>query len=921
MMKVSQKNSGVSIVKSLASYTLLPGFWSRFVGLTPRFGLLAYLMATIFESIKLLPKGHHFSNASLIQTYRIRDVLGAAANNLQGGFKNSDQYIVFGAVLIGVILLLLQFVFLFAMIMTKSAEAAIPFFGMFVTAEPQIDIAHLMLDRVFGIPKFFNSCFDPAINAQAICADYRTSATFPNPFQRALQELFRFYSMGILIVASFVILYFIFAMIIETANTGVPFGSRFQSVFTPLRLVMAVLLLLPLANGYNTGQWIVLLSAKWGSALATNSWLLFNNRVGNNPMGMEPQQLVGVPKVGDIDSTLNFLYLAQVCKASYMLGVEDVNPKTDPPSGVAIAAYLVKGGGSLGGSVSQQLTNATTFANALTFAGQGDVQIVFGEKNAVHTDYSGQVKPYCGILLMPSLSKNVPGITDLYDIYFKNIKDMWFHTDMLPYGRRMACALKFDAMTECRPPATAPPAPPAATSYTIAESQFYITMRQTTQASFTNQMKAQILTMRTTVNPQTTMDPKTLKRGWGGGGLWFNKVMQFNGAMVDALAATPTPIKYPMIMEHMAAKKRQASPNIPKKDIFSPEMPQGDKVQPIDKVMSEFGGNGGENMSVLSVLHSTYKQIQDTEATSKPKTGNTDNPVQNLVKLLFGQSGIFDFRANSEVFPLAKLAMLGRDMINKTITMLGAKALIQGAGGIIGADLGPMGDVIKNFGPGIGSFATIGLSMGILLYYVLPLMPFIYFFFAVGRWVKSIFEAMVAIPLWALAHLRLGGDGIPGPAAGQGYFLILEILLRPIFTLFGLMASIATFMALTVGLDTVFDLAVVNVGGFDMTTIASGAVDPFANSARNAMDILFYTVVYAILVYMIATSSFKLIDILPNAVMRWGGTNTASFNDQTDPIGQVERNLVYKADAMGREISGVSDNFADQMYVRDKMKP
>lgn len=920
MINVSYKNSGVSVAKSLARYTLLPGFWTRFTDLAPRFGLLAYLMAVIFESIKLLPKGHQFSNASEMHKFRIRDVMAAAANNLHGGFKNADQYIVFGALLCGIILLLLQFVFLFAMIMTKSAEAAIPFIGMFVTVDTETDIAHLMLDKVFGIPNFFNSCFDPIVKATAgaICDSYNAPVTFPDAFQSALQALFKFYSMGILIVATFVILYFIFAMIIETANTGVPFGSRFQSVFTPLRLVMAILLLLPLANGYNTGQWIVLLSAKWGSAFATNSWLLFNNRVGDNPMGMEHKQLVGVPKVTDIDSTLNFIYLAQTCKAAYMLGMEDtLNPPTDPVSGVAIAAYLVKTGSSIAVSTSQQLTTSTTFTDARNFSGQGDVQIVFGEKNAQHDNHPGQVKPYCGKIVMPALSKNVPGIVDIYNVYFKNIMDIWFTADTSAYGRRMACILRFSSNSICATPAPLT-RPWGAPDTAVAGQAFYSNMRTSVQVNYTSQMNAQIDTIRTTTNPQLVMGAEALKRGWGGAGLWFDKVMVFNGAMVDALASTPTPTQFPMLMEFVASKKRQASPNIPQKEIFSPVMPETQNGQSMDKLMTEAGlGDPTANMAIASVLSSTYGQIQDSEATTKPKITKTDKPVENFVKLLFSESGIFDFRANSEVFPLAKLAMLGRDMINKTIIMLGTKALMQGAGGIMGAELGPLGDVIRNFGPGLGAFATIGLSTGILLYYVLPLMPFIYFFFAVGRWVKSIFEAMIAVPLWALAHLRLGGDGIPGPAAGQGYFLILEILLRPIFTLFGLMASIATFVALTIGLDTVFNILVSNVGGYDMTSIAASIADPQKDSMRAPLDALFYTVVYAILVYMIATSSFKLIDILPNAVMRWGGTNTAAFNDQTDPISQVNYNMVYKADAIARDLSGQGDNFADMAKTRD----
>lgn len=135
-------------------------------------------------------------------------------------------------------------------------------------------------------------------------------------------------------------------------------------------------------------------------------------------------------------------------------------------------------------------------------------------------------------------------------------------------------------------------------------------------------------------------------------------------------------------------------------------------------------------------------------------------------------------------------------------------------------------------------------------------------------------------------------------------------------------------MAMTAALDTVFNLAVMNAGGYDMTTLSGGTPDSFMDNARDGMDALFYTVVYAMLVYMMATSSFKLIDLVPNGMMRWAGTNIASFNDRTDPIGQINYNLVYKADAMARDIDNTNrglqnaaESFADTAKTRDMLKP
>lgn len=894
----------LSATRAVAGYAFLPGIWSRLTGLIPDFGMIAYLMALVFENIRLLPHGHPMLRPDRIGTYRIRDVLAAAAQNLKGGWKNSDQYIIFGMFVLGTVTLIVQFVLLGSLIFISTAQAAgVPnFINMFITTYPQIDLAHLMMDRVFGIPEFFYSCFDPTVNAAdpTTCEGFVTSTVFPTPTQSALQALFRFYSMGMLAVAGLLIVYYIFAMLAETVNTGRPFGSRFQSIYTPVRLVIAILLLLPLAYGYNTGQYIVFWAAKWGSAFATNAWWLYNNRAGDNPLGLEPQEMIGSPKIQDIETIINFFYLANTCHAAYSLAYDK-----------EIRPYFVKSSGFGGASAAQAVGIGTTFDEARAFFDQGDVKIVFGHQNDEYTKYTGQVKPYCGAITIPSHSKEVTGITDIYNVYFSAIMNMWYNADMSAYGTRMACNLRFSGKDGCLPlPATniAWDAPDTS----VAGQNFYADTRLDRQADFTAQMQAQLDTLRTTDNRELIMDQRTMMLGWGGAGVWFNKIMSFNGALVDAMMNLPAPSKYPMIMEHVAEKKKAFEKKTEPREKYSLTTSSGGKTITLDKQLDDADlDDPSQDAEIANLLDAVYKQLQDSEATAKPRTGNTDNPVKNFVSIIFGQSGIFDFRANGEVFPLAKLAMLGREIIDKTVIMLVSGGLISGFSGLAGADAGPLGDAIGNIGATMMSFATMGIATGVMLYYVIPLLPFLYVFFAVGRWVKSVFEAMVAIPLWAMAHLRLGGEGLPGPGASQGYLLILEIFLRPIMVLFGLMMAIACFMAMTSAMDSVFNLAVANVGGFDMVSISSGGPDTLLNSARDGLDALFYTILYAMLVYAIATSSFKLIDIVPSSIMRWIGSSVSGFNDQTDIEGELDYNLVYQVDAMARDITKAGSNFDD----------
>ncbi len=151
---------------------------------------------------------------------------------------------------------------------------------------------------------------------------------------------------------------------------------------------------------------------------------------------------------------------------------------------------------------------------------------------------------------------------------------------------------------------------------------------------------------------------------------------------------------------------------------------------------------------------------------------------------------------------------------------------------------------------------------------------------------------MVGAPLWALAHLRIDGDGLPGDAAMKGIYMIFEIFLRPILIIFGLLASFVIFSAMVKVLNEIFSLVVTNLAGHDPNSTAicgrgtnSSNIAPGENVMtymRGPIDELFYTVIYAILVYMIGMSCFKLIDLIPDNILRYMGADAKTFNDSAE---------------------------------------
>jgi hypothetical protein len=283
----------------------------------------------------------------------------------------------------------------------------------------------------------------------------------------------------------------------------------------------------------------------------------------------------------------------------------------------------------------------------------------------------------------------------------------------------------------------------------------------------------------------------------------------------------------------------------------------------------------------------------------------TGNVFIDTINVVLGTQGLFDMCKNANIHPLAQLSSVGKGLVDAAIRNLGF-GLGTGVAGVLMPYIGP---ALKSASGFFMTVASIGILIGFILYYVIPFLPFLYFLFAVGGWVKGLFEAMVGVPLWALAHLRIDGQGLPGDGALNGYFLVFEIFIRPILIIFGLIASVIIFAAMVRVLNETFSLVVSNLSGFSTTNTTlcerefespAGAPTGAIDYLRGPVDEFFFTIVYAILVYMIGMACFKLIDLIPNNILRWMGAGVSTFNDQA---GEPAEGLVTKL-AIGGGIMG-----------------
>jgi len=873
--------------RSVLKYTLLPGLLPRLRNLFGAgFAHISYLMALIYSSVRLLPADHPYLNSANFGRFGIRHVIAEAANNLKFEKRYADQILIFGLILIALILLFGQFIILGLSIMNQPALAAdtpgaLGYFLDYLTIPssytdfgPQNDIAMVIMDRVFGVPDLFNSCIS---KIGLPCTDMHgrvipTPGQYPFPIHGALHALFGYYSYGMMIVGVVIILYFVTTVIGETAVTGTPFGKRFNKAWVPMRLIVFFALIIPLSSpagggaGLNSGQYLILTIAKHGSHFATNGWAQFNKILTQNSVSqtnelVSEDAMIARPHIPELGDLAQFMYVVKTCEAALSTPEEPIH------------AYVTRPGLLADGPRARDIDDFADFGEVIEFSEMGNIQIVFGHQDAEeHALHRGNVKPICGSAQLMITDVVQPGAIAIQAAYFDLIKYMYDDTQMAASARCIADKRNEAIDTNCTLP----------TEDDIIA--FYNDYQEYVEQDIRDAFEMQI-------DDADFAGPDGLKGlGWGGAAIWYNKIAEMNGAITTAILNIPQRDKYPLVTEEVLSQNRASLPFVSEADQFRPYLDLENQVQ-LDE--------GDLNVAVALYDANRFWEVHDITTTSRTQT--TGNFFTDTISFIMGTEGLFSLRDNPDINPMAQLSSMGKTMIERAVMMFGVAGLGELAqtfnkNGLVGN----IGQAVSGFGLSVGS---VSLLLGFMLYYVLPIMPFIYFIFAVSGWVKSVFEAIIAVPLWALAHIRIDGEGLPGQSAANGYFLVMEIFLRPIMIVMGLIAAILSFSAMVMVLNGIFEEVVSTAKGFDInqdiTTINLDNPSDLRASIsylNNAVDLFFYSIIYVVLVYISGVTAFKIIDLLPQSILRWMGVSVKTFQEEAgDPAGEMAGQLYKRA--------------------------
>ncbi len=153
------------------------------------------------------------------------------------------------------------------------------------------------------------------------------------------------------------------------------------------------------------------------------------------------------------------------------------------------------------------------------------------------------------------------------------------------------------------------------------------------------------------------------------------------------------------------------------------------------------------------------------------------------------------------------------------------------------------------------------LPLALMLAFYLPATPLIIWMMGVAGWFVLVIEATIAAPIWAASHAMPEGNGLIGQRAQAGYMVMLSLFLRPTLMVFGFFASMLLMIVMGMTVSLLF-----------IPFMSSMIGDTFTG----LISFIALLAILTGLIIQIAHRAYGLIHELPDKILRFiggGGEN------------------------------------------------
>jgi hypothetical protein len=645
-----------------------------------------------------------------------------------------------------------------------------------------------------------------------------------------LRHAIGLYNIGMLVIGGFLLFYHIAAMIAETAQDGVPFGQRTNKVWGPLRLVLAIILLIPVTGGLSSGQYLVVKFAEAGSTLASNGWQIISESLRSTIVKLAPPR---APNISALVTTATEIELCRQLYQSTFSSSQNINASDEMLHILNAPLTLTKiPAGSLSPEIWRYSNHVSTgfgLCGEYHFNGYRPHDLVLHKVSSDGLQLAAaelQSFAHEQTLLLISQADNAASHFAPVFLTPNAVNDIDIRADLGVMSKDFQNRV---------------------------DEEIHRTgaLAQQSAAAIIDQTAAEGWLAAASIIPRMMR----LQEGYG------ELVRHALPEAVEPLLSHPVPARQEMLQAldgqfHNEASSahliswlstyRQLGQTIAsmRQWINSTQIPQGSYMLPSGLDLRDRLNSGTD----ATMAFGMYASSIDNAALAEGLWGSGNKDGGSL--LLSSTTGF----AN----PFTALAEFGLRQYRFGLYLLG----MSGSGLMVAGATAPAILV------GLAALTLLGGGLGLV--FVVPFIPFVRFLIGALVWLLNVFEAVLAMPIVALAHLNPTGDGISGSAAKQAYRLWLALMIRPLFTLTGLVVG---FVLLEVGLG----LASASLTSF----VDDGAV---GNTGMMIIANLALVLMFDVFAYAITNAAFKGITWLPDQALRWISPFVATENRTIETI-------------------------------------
>lgn len=683
-----------------------------------------------------------------------------------------------------------------------------------VVPPPDTDISIQVIDRIFGL-------------------------VGGNPETNVLADMMTIWNGSMMFVGSLIVGYIIFSGALKTAHEGQALGQQWNSMYIPFRASMGLAATAPIVAGFSTIQLIVIWVALQGVGIADMMWSKAVDRISTNG------GFVVTPQIDqDTITVMRQLYLSATCNVAMEKYVNEskadgnsLNHNDQTIFGVTPYGSLDTSSSLKDSSALEKITNNIAppamaakslqrFIDEAKVAWNGGYGLAFGDVRGVNKDPSDtETKNLYSYNLCGGFEW---GVMDRQGATFELETATGTNFASITQGllsdrgniiieaQRNAIMAAYEDML------------PAVKRRVLDKENLDIDAFRLVAANYINHRAGEVRNIQSFMDKQgfDSFKENATKDGWALAGSYYARITHMNATANEVLKSAPSGISDEIdreVLKFVGGEIEQAE-----KDVQSViKLITPGAIQERD-ALNKINGPAGIFSPIVGKLQNLILTgVQKTGQDPLVRMQNIGHATLDAAWVMVGAWTAF------EVLPAGKAAKNKLSMLDKV----------------------PGGEIVSGLA-GVASALILPLfAVGVLLAYVLPMIPYIITLFAVLSWFTSIFIAVVAAPLWAVSHATPDGHDAFG-SGSNGYILLMSVALRPSLTILAIFGS----MAILFGIDWVFNI------GYQ-AAFAGGQLNSVVGLMGVVVSIAMYAVISLILVY----GCYRLVQTVPDAILQWIG--------------------------------------------------